>query len=244
MTTEEFSNGMDTLLNSYADTPLFGEEAGRTSITLNEYEKSFYLTKGQEETVLSLYTGRTPEGDSFEKTEELRRFLSELICEEEITPEDKSMWKGISKNSSFFQLPEDLWFITYESVSVDGHNCGDGTILEVIPVRQDEYHRIKKNPFRGANGRRALRLDMSDHIVEIVSDYTVSSYYVRYLKKLTPIILIDLPDGLEIDHRSEKTPCMLDKNLHQKILERAVFLALRDRGSAPPRRVKNTNTVI
>lgn len=198
------------------------------TIEFNEYEKSFYLTKAQEEVVLSLYNGRNSSNRSFEETEESRRYLAPLVKEVEIDPITTSsgMPLGVDSNSKFFTLPEDLWFITLEQVNTSDGNCGGAGTLDVIPIRQDEYHKVKKNPFRGANSRRALRLDLSDNNIEVVSKYTVTKYYVRYLKKLSPIVLVDLPNSLEIDGRSTITECALHEGLHQRILERAVEMAL------------------
>jgi hypothetical protein len=115
-------------------------------------------------------------------------------------------------------------------VDITDGKCEGHTSLEVIPVRQDEYHRIKKNPFRGANGRRALRLDLSDGVIEIVSKYAVSQYYLRYLRKIKPIILTDLGSENSIRGISSATECELPESLHQMILERAVAAALQSRG--------------
>ena len=49
MTTEEFSNEFDALLNSYSTT----EETPNT-IELDEYEKSVFLTKAQEDVVIDM----------------------------------------------------------------------------------------------------------------------------------------------------------------------------------------------
>ena len=92
------------------------------------------------------------------------------------------------------------------------------------------YNRIRKNPFRGANDRRALRLDLADGIIEIVCKYEVSKYYIRYVERLNPIIVEDLPDGISIEGKSTVTPCMLHESLHQSILDLAVELALRSKG--------------
>ena len=48
MTTQEFSNTFDTLLNSYNTYGLFGEQASRGEIVLDEYEKSVLLTQAQD----------------------------------------------------------------------------------------------------------------------------------------------------------------------------------------------------
>ena len=228
MTTEEFSNEFDTLLNSYSTIEAFGKTP--STIELDEYEKSVFLTNAQEEIVIGMYNSKNPFGDSFERTEEIRRYLSGLI--KTYTTTDKKVgYTGLSKSSVFFELPPDLWFITYESVNLknDGLGCMSGEDISVIPITQDKYHRIRKNPFRGTNERRALRLDLSDKVVEIVSKYNVESYLVRYLSRPAPIILTDLTDSLSINGISVKTECELNPVIHRAILERAVKLAIMSR---------------
>lgn len=233
MTTADFSNGFDVLLNSYSRVGAFGDSM--PDIRLDEYEKSLFMTQAQEDEVRSLYTGKNVYGEGFEKTEETRRYLSTLVKEAEIEPLDEeddhvTLPAGLSSNSQFFALPDDLWFITYEAVNVTGKTCNQSEPLEVIPVRQDEYHKIKKNPFRGTNDRRALRLDLSGGNIEVISKYSIATYYVRYLRKLNPIVLTALEDGVTINNVSTVTACELPDILHQRILERAVMLALRSKG--------------
>lgn len=135
MTNEEFSNEFDILINNI-----------NVGLEFDEYEKSVYLTKAQEEVVEGLYTGKIT-GDSFEGTEQLRRYLADLV-KTAILPCNKAP-KGLSNNSVFAVLPDDLWFITYESVALNGDApCIKGKEIQVVPVTQDEYHRIKGNPFR------------------------------------------------------------------------------------------------
>ena len=232
MTREEFSNGFDTMLNSYSATAKFGEESTRQSIALDEYEKSLFLTKAQEEIVTSLYNGKNPYGDSFESTEETRRYLSNLVAEKYLKPITNTSGTplGITSTSTFFTLPEDLWFITLESVITSNSKCRNEVYIKVYPTKQDEYLSIKDNPFRGANDRRALRLDLSEGNVEIICKYMIDAYYVRYIKKVSPIILEDLPNELTIEGKNEASDCILHEALHQKILERAVQIALQSKG--------------
>ena len=148
---------------------------------------------------------------------------------------------GDSFVSTMFKLPDDLWFITYEAIETkadDSKPKCDGKysiVQDVIPVTQDEFHRIKRNPFRGPTYHRALRLDLSDTdtkpngVVEIISKYNVGSYYVRYIRKLKPIILVDLPDGLSIDGETSVSECKLHEAVHHTILELAVRMALASR---------------
>lgn len=243
MTCEEFSNQFDTLLNSYSKQASFGDGDSKADVTLDEYEKSLYLTKAQEELVVALYNGRNSSGESFESTEEQRRYLSNLIKEATLKPITNTLGiqLGINSQSKFFTLPEDLWFITYESYKLPEEKCDAFKEIDIYPVTQDDYNKTKRNPFRGPNDRRALRLDLSDGVIEINSKYNVytlhAEYYLRYLRKPKPIVLIDLSDGLSIEGKSDYSSygntnqaCELHEALHQKILDRAVIETLQSKG--------------
>lgn len=228
MTNEEFSNGFDTLINSYASSEAFGYS--QNPLNFDEYEKSIFLTKSQEEIVEGLYTGKIL-GDSFESTEQLRRYLSDLV-KTAILPCEKAS-KGLSENSVFAILPDDIWFITYEAVRLHSENpCLNGKEIRVIPTTQDEYHRTKDNPFKRPNLRKALRLDIDNQRVEIISEETVQDYLVRYLSRPEPIVLLDLPDGLSINNISKETNCKLNPGIHRMILDVAVNMAIRSRVSS------------
>lgn len=225
MGVKEFSDEFDILLNSYSTTPPYGDE-NKLDITLNEYEKSVFLTKAQDDIVIELYTGKNQFGDSFEKTEEIRRYLSDLVKTVELS-EKLTGYTGVSKSSMFFKLPEDVWFITYESATLKDERLGclDGEEATIVPVTQDEYYRIAKNPFRGPSKGRAVRLDIGDGVIEIISDYNIDKYLVRYLSRPKPIILEDLSE-LSVNGVEVRTECELNPVIHRAILERAVRLAI------------------
>lgn len=231
MTTQEFSDAFDTLVSSYRRFKDFDNKEILDSIEFNEYEKSYFLTKAQDELVIALYNGRNVSGESFESTEELRRYLSNLVKEARLQPitNTSGLVIGIGSNSKFFTLPQDLWYITYEAVDIDGARCSALSPMDVYPVTQDDYNKTKRNPFRGANDRRALRLDLSDGVIEIVCKYIVKDYYVRYLRKPNPIVLVNMPNNLTIDGVGKKSECELHEALHQRILERAVTEALQSK---------------
>ena len=231
MTTQEFSDAFDTLVSSYRRFKDFDNKEILDSVEFNEYEKSYLLTKAQDELVIALYNGRNVSGESFESTEELRRYLSNLVKEVRLQPitNTSGLVIGIGSNSKFFTLPQDLWYITYEAVDIDGARCSALSPMDVYPVTQDDYNKTKRNPFRGANDRRALRLDLSDGVIEIVCKYIVKDYYVRYLRKPKPIVLVNMPNNLTIDGVGKKSECELHEALHQRILERAVTEALQSK---------------
>lgn len=236
MSNSEFSDGFDTLVSAYVLNSGLNDD---NMFRFDEYEKSKFLTKAQEEIILEYYSGKNPFDESFEKNEEARRYLTSLVKTAKITTQAAKDGDDIDKDSVFYALPvdsdqkEDVWFITYEAVEVASDvedPCMRGVILSVVPVREDEYYRTRNNPFRGPNKRRALRLDVDDDRVEIVSKYKLSKYILRYLSKPTPIILVDLKDaGLSIDGKDEVTECTLSSVLHRTILNRAVNLALQSR---------------
>ena len=232
MTRQEFSDSFTTLLNSYSKQAEFGEQFSKREIVLDEYEKSVLLTHAQEELVMSYYDGKNIYGDSFEATEELRRQLDSLVKTKVYTTQDMVEGTGVSNNSVFFQLPSDLAFITMEQLTYGDESlgCYNGSRVNVQPTKQDEYNKIKNNPFRGVTKYKALRLDAGNGIVEIISKYNIDKYLIRYISRPKPIVLEDLPNGLTIEGISVATECKLNPVLHKTILERAVLMALRAKG--------------
>lgn len=220
MTTEEFSNEFDILLNSYSS-------KDQQSINVDEYEKSVFLTKAQEDLIISVYNGKNSTYESFEQTEEIRRYLSNIVKTIEATRYDNtSVW--ITSNSYLYEIPKDLWFITYEYAILNDSKlpCKQNINALVIPVTQDEFYRVYNNPFKGPSNKRVLRLDSDNNIIELISKYNIDKYVIRYISKPTPIILEDLTEDLSINGESKKTECILNTSLHRKILDRAVLLAL------------------
>ena len=219
MTNKEFSDGFSSLLNSFGITP---------NITLDEYEKSTFLTNAQEQLIIDIYSGRNViYGKSFEQTEEIRRYLSNLV--ETYETSTKVTGKlGLSQDSVFFEIPQDTWFITYEVAFLKDSRLGclDGIEASVVPLPQDDLYRAKDNPFRGPSKDRVLRLDIKSDLAELISKYNVDKYLMRYISQPTPIILVDLPDGLSINGISTESECELNPVVHRAILERAVQLAI------------------
>lgn len=80
MKTGEFSDMFDTLLNSYASQAQFGEQASKTEIVLDEYEKSVLLTNAQDMVVKSHFDRKkNATADGFDDTTERQIDFSSLI---------------------------------------------------------------------------------------------------------------------------------------------------------------------
>lgn len=248
MTIEELSNEFDVLLNSYKNKLVFGEQDGTSDINLNEYEKSVFLTSAQNDVLLSIYRGtNTYALSSFDSNEETKRLLNDFIKEAELVYNEEDDLEDYGK----YTLPSDVLFILYESVYSRELN----KYVEVVPTTYDELHKIRRNPFRGPNKHRILRLDAGgrevpvfdedgnifdyDHISEValvaLSDgkdaFSIDNYNIKYISKPDPIILENLPEGLSINGKSTQTSLNKKFNytFYKMVLERAVQLALSSR---------------
>jgi len=93
-------------------------------LDFNEYEKSVFLTRAQEDIVISLYNGLNLTQDSFEGSEEVRRYLDTLVKTIKTSTSLTNITSGANANSVFFSLPTntDVWFIVYEAVNLEDNN--------------------------------------------------------------------------------------------------------------------------
>lgn len=223
MTTTDFSVEFDLLYNN---------ALSNSAPEINSYEKSLFLTQAQEEIIKEAYSNEK-KGTSFESVEAIRRRLDELSFTA------ISMYDGalnlnlvlfkMSPNSKFFQLNDNAWYITYE-------RCNTSTASQyIVPTTLDQFSMLQDNPFKMPNKKKAWRLDLKNpnnpiKIVEIISTEVLGSYFYKYLKEPSPIVLVDLNTayagmGLTINGISAQTNCLLNSEVHRTILKRAVELA-------------------
>lgn len=229
----EFSLQFDLLYRNLTSTSAPG---------ITEYEKSVLLTESQEEIVKGLYNGGL--GKPFENDEEVTDYLASLVKQITVAApvEDDENYPKLSSDSAIFPFGDiRLMYILLEKCTLTGDmfTCDGGSReVEVVPVTHDEYHRTKRNPFRGPGKTKALRLlrGYGDDGLELFGQYnaaeiippkgaTVSNYVMRYLMRPYPIILEELPGGLTIDGEHTPMTCQLPKALHQPIIENAVAKA-------------------
>lgn len=213
MTEDELSIEFDILYDNISSNQAPG---------LTDYEKSVFLTEAKEEFIKSVYSGQKGIDISFEKTEEVRRYLDSLIDNAEI---DNPQIDKIT-------LPEKekLWFIVHEE-ALGKHtdkSCYDTKAMEVTPITYDEYSRIMRDPFRKANYRRVLRLDVGENTVRLIPSegVTITKYLVTYLRKPEPVTIGDL-GSLSINGSSGPfTDDLHDNYLWRVILNLAVQKAI------------------
>lgn len=202
MTLEELSNEFDVIINSYDNSQ---------SLVFNEYEKSIYLTKAQEYIIKDLYR-------NYEGTEELNSYLKTLIKDKTYPIEDSTNIE--------LDYPDNFLYILKEYANINT-TCKSNSRVDVLPITQDEYNEVVGNPFRGSKSK-VLRLE--ENKIKLITDLPIISYTMTYLSNPSPIILVDLPNGLTINNESEKsTTIETSESIHREILDKAVQLAIQSK---------------
>lgn len=219
MNTDEFSNSFDVLYNNIMSNAAPG---------LNEYEKSVFLTKAQEEIVKNYFN---PKGnkyqEGFDGSAKRQIDFSGLISVAEAT--STTLSPTFDVRAKVYKLPEDLFIIINESLTTDTG------IKQVIAIRYDEYTRLMSKPYKEPLKFQAWRLvtkgeGSSTVQTEVIphSGETITKYTVRYIRRPKPIILCDLSSeygDVSINGESTKSECELNPLIHEEILQRAVELA-------------------
>jgi hypothetical protein len=228
MTVTEFSNEFDILYDNIAS---------KSAPGLDLYEKSVYLTKAQLELVKTHYSGGNKYNTGFEQTEKRRVTLKNLITDFK-TSSTISSSKGISPNSKFFVIPDNVFLIINEQSSIKLEGCSTNKIVSVKPKTHDEYNVQIKNPFKKPGNDSVWRMDYSNQSnnnnVELISPNDIIDYRLRYIKVPSPIILTNLStgdfegQGLSIEGSILAKTSELNASFHSEILDRAVELAVRD----------------
>ena len=220
MDVQELSNLFDTLLQPYITKDVSGEQ---NTLAFDEYEKSIFLTKAQEQIVLELY-------QELEQSEENRKYLSNLIKTGNYVPigeQDETLINNTFKSYKV-EIEDSVLFMIYEQCTLsDENNCINNKIVSVVPTIHDDLDKVLKNPFKSPNNRKVIRLDF-DNKIELISKYSISNYKVRYLKRPNPIILVKLED-LNIDKKQEVSNGETNPILHERIVQRAVQLAVQSK---------------
>jgi len=170
MTVAELSNNFDLYWNNIMS---------NMAPNLDDYEKSEFLTKAQEEIVIKLYSS-----DGFENTELNRRYLANLIANASIVPSPFSVdtsFKGVTiykmeDHSPTYNTslnPNLLVLISEQAEISDSECCNNGTnktVVNVVPTKYDELNKVIQNPFKRPNNHKVLRIDKSTNEVYIVTN--------------------------------------------------------------------------
>ena len=218
MTNPEFSNEFDVFYNNITSNQAPG---------IDEYEKSVFLTRGQDDILRSYFDPRTNKSQQGYDGSEVRQIdFSMVTVTKSNTPTFNAEF-DYRTNSKAVTLPDDILMLINEQVMVTRE--GKNEYLQVMPITYDEYRRLMSKPYKRPLKFQAWRLlntasngsRRSDLIVgpnDVITNYTI-----RYVKRPNPIILDNV--DLTIEGKSGPLECELDPILHHEILQRAVELA-------------------
>lgn len=224
MTNAEFSNEFDILYNNIMSNQAPG---------LNEYEKSVFLTKAQDE-IVKAYFSPNKAMEGFDGSEKRQIDFSMITKYKKYTTSstsDKINAGGTTtfdSRASYVNLPSDVLMIINETLGVT--RDGKPITLTVVPLNYIEYNRLMSKPFKRPLKHQAWRLlnNNSGNRAELIAGNgdTISSYTIRYVKRPKAIILTSLAgENVTLDGVSTAQDCELDPILHHEILQRAVELA-------------------
>jgi hypothetical protein len=231
MINPEFSTEFDTLYNNVMSNQAPG---------IDEYEKSVFLTRAQEELVKNYFNPRSNKlQQGFDDNEKRQIDFSEITRTTDITADvpTPGTYDSIDDRAQYFYLPTNTFIIVNERVKLtEGANTYSVTVK---PMNFKEYDRLMSKPYKEPLPRQCWRLIQGNLdtpvnasgqkiVSEIISKTgtVVSDYKVRYVKKPQPIILADLTaQGLSINGQTAVSECELNPIIHREILDRAVELA-------------------
>lgn len=225
MTTQEFSSEFDILYNNIMSNAAPG---------LDEYEKSVFLTKAQEEILKNYFN---PKGnkyqEGFDDNEKRQVDFSSLVTVITIPSYSSSQYIKIDDRSLLFLMPNDMLFALNEVCEITENNIN--RLVNVVPISFIEYSRLISKPYKRPLKNQCWRLISSspkkDRVFELILPFgsiVPGSYRLRYISRPAPIILVDLSTeypGLSINGITSVTECELDPSIHYEILQRAVELA-------------------
>ena len=226
MTNQEFSNEFDVLYNNIMSNRAPG---------LDEYEKSVFLTKAQDEIVKNYFN---PKGnkyqEGFDGNEKRQIDFSMIMRSRGISSGFTdgifdSRGKVVTIDSDIMMILNEYATVTRAQSVGDTNSISETVRLTIVPINYTEYSRLMSKPFKRPLKWQAWRLLTNDGTIkkaEIIvgPNDTLTAYHIRYIKRPQAIILSDL-EGVTLDNKTTAQECELDPILHQEILQRAVELA-------------------
>lgn len=219
MTNSEFSNQFDVLYNNIMSNQAPG---------LDEYEKSVFLTKAQDEIVKAYFN---PKGnkylEGFDGNEQRQIDFSMLMKTSVVTTFSNSVFDGRTTGVKAVTIPDDVLSFVNEKLQVT--RDGASEMLAIIPISYTEYTLKMSKPYKRPLHYQAWRLidntsgTRSADVIAGPND-TFVKYVARYVKKPRAIRLINF-EGVTLEGGSTAQTCELDPVLHEEVLQRAVELA-------------------
>ena len=149
MTNQEFSNEFDVLYNNIMSNQAPG---------LDEYEKSVFLTKAQDEIVKNYFNSKGNKyQEGFDGSEKRQIDFSMLIVTEAVHEATVSPTPLFPlQHTKLFSIPDRILMFINESLAVE--RDGVPTYLTVVPLDYKEYNRLMSKPYKRPLKNQAWRI--------------------------------------------------------------------------------------
>lgn len=242
MTTTEMSNKFDLLYNNVMSNKAPG---------LDEYEKSEFLTKAQDELVKAYFNPKSNKlQEGFDDSEKRQMDFSMLLSTVSITKSGNDT-RGIV--AGMFGTTEGIYLLSTASTenrimmilneSVKITTNEKSKYLTVVPLKYTELARLMSKPYKRPLKNQAWRIinagtaedtdedaviDSTSLTMEIIAhpgDTGEITYAMRYIRRPRAIRTTTFDEGVTIDGNNTEQACELDPILHEEIVQRAVELA-------------------
>lgn len=177
MTTQEFSDQFDILFNNITSNQAPG---------INEYEKSVFLTKAQNQLVTEYFNNRVDQvGGGFDGSQKRQYDFSSLIKTADLKPCTVDNTQKLDRRSKSFLFPEDYFLSVNEMVWDSKYQ------YSVTAIDYAEYYRLMQKPFAYPPKKTIWRL-ITGKKIEV--DFGIQGYSMG-TKYKTPISItyISLP---------------------------------------------------
>lgn len=233
MTPIEFSNEFDILYCNITSNQAPG---------IDEYEKSVFLTKAQDELIKAYFNPKSNKvGEGFDDSVIRQADFSRLVQQKECTcipvakdgihssicnKDDSGTYPGMAYVVE--ELPKHLAVLNENITCVQSFNN-----KRVIPISYAEFDRLTSKPYKRPVKNCVWRLDINVEdgdgsypmLIIGAPDDEIVKYYARYIVKPLPIITANFDNGVTIEGRSTITGCGLDELVHHEIVQRAAEMA-------------------
>lgn len=171
-------------------------------------------------------------GLGFEESQKRIEDLRILVEDAVISPSGV----GSKPNSKVFNLPDNYWIADEEEVGIGVTGTAEGNVSKRVGITEcagDQYRFHIDNPFSAhlldAGKAKPLRTFIKSQ-VEIVGDgnYSVDSYYLRYLRKPAQVNSLSSP----------QISCDLNEFNHNDVIEMATRMAVASLGDGNKYQIK------
>lgn len=199
MTTQEFSNEFDVLYNNIMSNQAPG---------LDEYEKSIFLTKAQEELIRDYFNSRNVKNAQGFDDNQKRQYDFSTLLSSITLPDFMDTYRALSglglvayntifdSRAKIYIAPSDLFLVINESIEDSAKRR-----YSVLPISYDEYNRLMLKPYGFPLKRQAWRI-ISDRTSSLVGwggkqvESATFLFKSKYFKTINITIVITDDDNI------------------------------------------------